>query len=279
MAETLSCFKPTQNHLICVDSDGCAMDTMDIKHFRCFGPCMVKEWNLEPWAKPILQRWNQINLYTMTRGINRFKGLALALREINQRYTAIDGILDLEAWVDTAPELSNAALEQKIQSEKCPIFHKALRWSQAVNAAINALPEDTKKPFPGAAEGLAAAHEFADVAVVSSANREAVLEEWARWNLLDQVDVLCCQDSGSKAHCIAMLKEKGYSPDHILMVGDAPGDKAAAERNGVYYYPILVRHEAESWKEFRDTALEAFRTQYKAYGDKKAHAFLENLNS
>ena len=279
MAETLSCFKPTQNYLICVDSDGCAMDTMDIKHFRCFGPCMVKEWNLEPWAKPILQRWNQINLYTMTRGINRFKGLALALREINQRYTAIDGILDLEAWVDTAPELSNAALEQKIQSEKCPIFHKALRWSQAVNAAINALPEDTKKPFPGAAEGLTAAHEFADVAVVSSANREAVLEEWARWNLLDQVDVLCCQDSGSKAHCIAMLKEKGYSPDHILMVGDAPGDKAAAERNGVYYYPILVRHEAESWKEFRDTALEAFRTQYKAYGDKKAHAFLENLNS
>lgn len=279
MAETLSCFNPTQNYLICVDSDGCAMDTMDIKHFRCFGPCMVKEWNLEPWAKPILQRWNQINLYTMTRGINRFKGLALALREINQRYTAIDGILDLEAWVDTAPELSNAALEQKIQSGKCPIFHKALRWSQAVNAAINALPEDTKKPFPGAAEGLAAAHEFADVAVVSSANREAVLEEWARWNLLDQVDVLCCQDSGSKAHCIAMLKEKGYSPDHILMVGDAPGDKAAAERNGVYYYPILVRHEAESWKEFRDTALEAFRTQYKAYGDKKAHAFLENLNS
>ena len=79
------------------------------------------------------------------------------------------------------------------------------------------------------------------MAVVSSANREAVLEEWARWNLLDQVDVLCCQDSGSKAHCIAMLKEKGYSPDHILMVGDAPGDKAAAERNGVYYYPILVR--------------------------------------
>lgn len=279
MAETLSCFKPTQNYLICVDSDGCAMDTMDIKHFRCFGPCMVKEWNLEPWAKPILQRWNQINLYTMTRGINRFKGLALALREINQRYTAIDGILDLEAWVDTAPELSNAALEQKIQSGECPIFHKALRWSQAVNAAINALPEDTKKPFPGAAEGLAAAHEFADVAVVSSANREAVLEEWARWNLLDQVDVLCCQDSGSKAHCIAMLKEKGYSPDHILMVGDAPGDKAAAERNGVYYYPILVRHEAESWKEFRDTALEAFRTQYKAYGDKKARAFLENLNS
>ena len=32
--------------LVCVDSDGCAMDTMDIKHIRCFGPCMVAEWGL-----------------------------------------------------------------------------------------------------------------------------------------------------------------------------------------------------------------------------------------
>ena len=37
-------------------------------------PCMVEEWGLEAWEKPILDRWNEINLYTMTRGINRFKG-------------------------------------------------------------------------------------------------------------------------------------------------------------------------------------------------------------
>lgn len=27
-----------KDFLICVDSDGCAMDTMDIKHIKCFGP-------------------------------------------------------------------------------------------------------------------------------------------------------------------------------------------------------------------------------------------------
>ena len=32
--------------LICVDSDGCAMDTMNIKHMKCFGPCLVEEWGL-----------------------------------------------------------------------------------------------------------------------------------------------------------------------------------------------------------------------------------------
>ena len=87
------------------------------------------------------------------------------------------------------------------------------------------------------AEALAAAHNAADVAIVSSANREAVEEEWTRCGLLPSVDVLCCQDSGSKAACIAQLKDKGYDPAHILMVGDAPGDQAAAAKNGVLFYP------------------------------------------
>ena len=246
-------FVKNREYLVCVDSDGCAMDTMDIKHFRCFGPCMVEEWGLEEWAQPILARWNEINLYTMTRGVNRFKGLAMALDEINAQYTAIEGLDELKAWAASAPELSNGALEKALPAAQGPCLAKALSWSKKVNAAINALPESEKKPFDGAAAGLAAAHAAADVAVVSSANREAVEEEWARCGLLGSVDVLCCQDAGSKAACIAQLKAKGYAPDHILMVGDAPGDKAAAEKNGVWFYPILVRHEAESWAELVST--------------------------
>ena len=68
-------FKKSRDYLICVDSDGCAMDTMNIKHIRCFGPCLVEEWGLQNWEKTILDRWNDINLYSMTRGINRFCGL------------------------------------------------------------------------------------------------------------------------------------------------------------------------------------------------------------
>ena len=29
------------------------MDTMDIKHIKCFGPCMVEEWGLSEWEAPI----------------------------------------------------------------------------------------------------------------------------------------------------------------------------------------------------------------------------------
>lgn len=271
-------FVKNREYLVCVDSDGCAMDTMDIKHFRCFGPCMVEEWGLEEWAQPILARWNEINLYTMTRGVNRFKGLAMALDEINAQYTAIEGLDELKAWAASAPELSNGALEKALPAAQGPCLAKALSWSKKVNAAINALPESEKKPFDGAAAGLAAAHAAADVAVVSSANREAVEEEWARCGLLGSVDVLCCQDAGSKAACIAQLKAKGYAPDHILMVGDAPGDKAAAEKNGVWFYPILVRHEAESWVELVSTALARLTSgAYAPYGEALAEKFLANL--
>lgn len=271
-------FVKNREYLVCVDSDGCAMDTMDIKHFRCFGPCMVEEWGLEEWAQPILARWNEINLYTMTRGVNRFKGLAMALDEINAQYTAIEGLDELKAWAASAPELSNGALEKALPAAQGPCLAKALSWSKKVNAAINALPESEKKPFDGAAAGLAAAHAAADVAVVSSANREAVEEEWARCGLLGSVDVLCCQDAGSKAACIAQLKAKGYAPDHILMVGDAPGDKAAAEKNGVWFYPILVRHEAESWADLVSTALARLTSgAYAPYGEALAEKFLANL--
>ena len=44
-------FRRSKGFAVCVDSDGCAMDTMNIKHIRCFGPCMVEEWGLEAWRE------------------------------------------------------------------------------------------------------------------------------------------------------------------------------------------------------------------------------------
>ena len=247
-------FKRIKPLAVCVDSDGCAMDTMNIKHIRCFGPCMVEEWGLQPWRDAILRRWNEINLYSFTRGINRFKGLAMALDEINAQYAPIDGIALLTAWAASAPELSNDAVAKKIPEH--PIFEKALNWSRAVNRAIEDLPKEEVKPFAHVKEALAAAHDQADVVVVSSANPEAVREEWRRFELLEHVDLLCTQEMGSKAFCISRLKEKGY--DAILMCGDAPGDEQAARENGVLYYPILVNKENESWQRFLDEALRRF---------------------
>ena len=68
---------------------------------------MVDQWQLDQWKDEILKRWNDINLFQMTRGINRFKALAICLKEINDEYTPIEGIEALVHWAETAPALSN----------------------------------------------------------------------------------------------------------------------------------------------------------------------------
>ena len=273
-------YQKKKEYLVCVDSDGCAMDTMDIKHIRCFGPCMVKQWKLEPWQDEILKRWNEINLYTMTRGINRFKGLAMALREIDQKYCRIEDLDTLVKWVDTTQELSNDALKAAIERNAGSIsLGEALAWSNAVNKAITELPDEEKKPFGNVKEALEYAHRYADVAIVSSANKGAVLEEWERYGLLEHTDIVLAQDAGTKAFCIGELLKYGYDQEKVLMCGDAPGDLKAAEQNGVYYYPILVRHEAESWKEFMEQGLGYLLNG--SYGEgylkMKIQEFMENL--
>lgn len=116
--------------------------------------------------------------------------------------------------------------------------------------------------------------------MVSSANKKAVEEEWQRQGLMEYVDVVLSQDSGSKSACINALLKKGYCPDHVLMVGDAPGDCEAAADNGVYYYPILVKHEEMSWRRFPAEALK--RLVMGEYGgawqEQMVRTFRDNLS-
>mgnify|MGYP001781306798 CR=1 FL=1 len=243
MAHSLHEFVRRKPFLLCVDSDGCAMDTMNIKHFRCFGPCFADEWGLGAGRDAALNRWNEINLFSMTRGVNRFLGLAHILTEL---FPDDQDVAAFSRWTQSSKELSERAVEA--HAAENPVFSKALAWSRAVNKAIGALTDEEKTAFGGVREVLEEAHKSFDIAVVSSANYAAVEEEWARCGLLAHVDVLATQQDGSKAHCIAELLKKGYAPQSAVMCGDAPGDERAAAENGVHFYPILVRDEEASWE-------------------------------
>ena len=263
----LDSFVKRKDFLVCVDSDGCVMDTMRSKHVYCFGPCMVDEWGLGEWRDEILTSWNAVNLYRITRGINRFKGLSMALSEIDERYTEIVGLDALKEWCAKTDVLSEDALAEAVtesEGEGKGCLSKALSWSRAVNEKIKALPERLRAPFSGAREGLLAAREIADVALVSSANREAVSEEWERFGLLDCVDVMLTQEVGDKSFCISEMLKLGYDRRKVLMIGDAVGDMNAAKDNGVYYFPIIPGKEAESWSELKTVALDGLK--YGAYG-------------
>lgn len=280
MSNFLDNFIKKKDFLICIDSDGCAIDTMDIKHIKCFGPCMVTEWNLEEWKEPILERWNEVNLYTLTRGINRFKGLAVALIEINEKYITIEGLDEFVRWTEETKELSNESLEVEIEKTNNICLKKALEWSKSVNKSIDLLSDDEKCPFEGVKEAIILAKKVADIAIVSSANEKAVLDEWNKHGLLENVDIVLTQNIGSKSYCINKLIAKGYSRNNVLMVGDALGDLKAAEENEALYYPIMVRKEKESWIRFSKEALERFTSNsyYGEYQEKVIAEFKANLS-
>lgn len=250
VSENINNFRKTKEFLICVDSDGCIMDTMNSKHFNCFGPCLVSEWELTEWEPEVLALWNRINLYSETRGINRFAGLALALAEISKQYKKIEDLDALIQWTNQSPALSASALSAAFAADGSKCMEKALRWSAAVNQAVEQIPLEQKRPFAGAHEALAAARKYADVAVVSSANAKAVNEELQTYDLLKHIDIVLSQSDGTKSHCIQSLAAKGYDKNNIMMLGDSPGDEAAAEDSEVWFYPILVDQETESWNKF-----------------------------
>lgn len=233
------------NYLVCIDSDGCAIDSMEIKHRTCFGPCMIEIWNLQEWKEEILERWNEINLYSKTRGINRFLGLEKILTEVNEKYKTIDGLVEYQTWCHSTKTFSNSEVEKVIHEHE--IFNQVLTWSKYVNSSIESISKEIK-PFESVKDVLEHIKQVADIAIVSSANPSAVKEEWTRFGFMNHVNYVMAQDAGTKSACISKLIDLGYEKDKILMVGDAMGDYKAATQNQVLYYPIIPQKEEESWK-------------------------------
>ncbi len=233
-------------YIFAVDSDGCAMDTMTYKHELFFGPLAADKFEVKD-RETFQRNWEDINLYTTTRGVNRFEGLMLSLQSVDYDEINVD---NLYRWVEESESLSNDALEAEIEKNDSQDLKLALEWSIAVNDNV-AKAEGHDKPFPGALDGLAKMAELGDVYVVSSANREAVEDEWERHGLMAHVDDLYCQDRGKKADVLAGFISEGTDAHKILMIGDSPGDLEAAEKNGTWFFPILVGDEEASWEKFR----------------------------
>lgn len=279
MKEDVNEFRKTRDFLICIDSDGCVMDTMDVKHMRCFGPCLVYEWDLGEYRDEIIRLWRKVNLLSASRGVNRFQGLAQVMKNINENYTRVEGLDGYLEWVESAQELSDKSLEGALAEKKNIFMKKALDWSRLVNQSM-AMVSDTKKPpFEGTEAALRMAREQADIVILTAANRQEINKEWEVFELAQYTDLLMSQDNGKKEECLKKLLEKGYEKDHVLMVGDAPGDLAAGQAAGVLFYPILAYQERESWEKFSQ-ALERFiKGEYAGtYQEERIKEFKENLH-
>ena len=90
----------------------------------------------------------------------------------------------------------------------------------------------------------------ADMIVVSATPDEALDREWEEHDIARYVRVIAGQEMGTKKEHLGLAAEGKYAADHILMIGDAPGDLKAARGNDALFFPINPGAEDESWERF-----------------------------
>jgi phosphoglycolate phosphatase-like HAD superfamily hydrolase len=259
--------------LVGIDSDGCAFDTMEVKHKECFIPNIVDYYNLAGVSKYAREAAEFVNLYSKSRGINRFPALIEALQwlkdrpEVKARGVEIKIPRALVDWIERETKLANPALEAAATATGDADLKQALAWSKAVNETVGRIVRAVP-PFPYVRECLEKLVPRADLFVVSATPNEALTREWEEHDLARYVAAICGQEIGTKKESLANAKK--YPPHHTLMIGDAPGDHQAAVANTALFYPINPGAEDASWKRLFDEGIERFLsgTFAGAYQDK-----------
>lgn len=245
--------------LVCIDSDGCAFDTMEIKHKECFCPATIDNWGLQAISSLAREAWEFVNLYSKTRGCSRFHAIIRVLDllaerpEVRARGFQMPAYDVLRRWVETAPVLNNDAVAKLTDD---PQMARTLEWSLDMNRRVAKMVHGIP-PFPFVRESLQKLSSHADIVIVSATPREALLHEWQEHGLDQYVALLGAQEDGSKREIIASVKQS-YAPEKAIMIGDAPGDQKAADSNGILFFPIRPLDEVRSWEEFCNTGIDQF---------------------
>ncbi|GAC1475465.1 MAG: HAD family hydrolase [Isosphaeraceae bacterium] len=256
-------FRKTREFFIGIDSDGCAFDTMEVKHKECFIPNIVRFYGLAAISKYAREVAEFVNLYSQWRGINRFPALTrtfdlLADRpEVSRRRFPIPAVNGLRDWIGRETKLANPTLKEEVGARGDMDLRLALDWSEAVNKTIGEVVKEVP-PFPFVRESIERMKGKADVMVVSATPGEALEREWREHGLAESVALIAGQEHGSKKEHLSLATSGRYDTRRVLMIGDAPGDRDAARANGVLFYPIKPGHEDESWERLLDEALPRF---------------------
>ncbi|MCX7848500.1 MAG: HAD hydrolase-like protein [bacterium] len=274
--EVLRDFKPRNDFFVGIDSDGCAFDTMELKHKECFCPCFINVFELQSVSKYAREVWEFGNLYSRWRGANRFPEVVMCLEwlrerpEVQRRGARVPKFPALEEWIKRETKLGNPALRKAVEETGSAELAQVLRWSEAVNKAVDEMVRGVG-PFPGVRETLEKLRGKADCMVVSATPEAALRKEWGEHGIDKYVALIAGQESGTKKEHLGLAARGKYAGNHILMIGDAWGDYEAAKANGALFYPINPGHEDESWARLVEEGIERF------LGERYEGAYQEEL--
>lgn len=274
---------PRREFFVGIDSDGCAFDTMEIKHKECFIPNIIAYWDLQPVSKYAREAAEFVNLYSKWRGINRWPALVMVFdllrerAEVLKRHVGIPEAPKVREFIKSGLPLGNPALKDLVKQTGDPELQKALAWSEAVNKSVEWMVHGVP-PFPFVRESLQRLQDVADVIVVSATPGEALVREWQEHDIARYARVIAGQEMGSKKEHLTIAAKGKYPGDHILMVGDAPGDMQAARGNGALFFPVNPGHEDESWERFHGEAMAKFLAgEYAGEYERRLVAEFESL--
>jgi len=109
--EQLKAMPKTRDFFIGIDSDGCAFDTMEVKHKFCFVVAVMQAYGLAALARILRDVWDFVNLNGQTRGCNRWLALRDTFNYLAELspYDRFDGFL--KAHLDIIEEFIAAADE------------------------------------------------------------------------------------------------------------------------------------------------------------------------
>lgn len=262
-ANVLIDFQPKQSFFVGIDSDGCAFDAMELKHKECFTPSTIKVWGLQAVSKYARETAEFVNLYSTTRGQNRWIALVRVFDLLREREEVITRRVNVPAgnkikeFIASGAPLSHKGLVGYAAQHPDPELEQALVWSKTVDDAIEDMVHGVP-PFPYVRESLQKMQGKVDLMVVSATPVEALEREWGEHGISQYMSVIAGQEMGTKKQHLEFAAKGKYPDDHILLIGDAPGDRDSAKAVGVLYYPINPGNEDASWKRFHDEALEKF---------------------
>jgi len=262
-AARLASLPRQHDFLVGIDSDGCVFDSMEIKHKECFCPAFIKHYGLQPASKYARQVWEFVNLYSRTRGCNRFLAVQRSAALIDEwdvfaaRGVRVGPFPSLDAWIAEESKLGNPALEAKVAATNDAELERALAWSVEVNSRVADMVKGVP-PFPQVRDALEKARASADVIVVSQTPVEALVREWREHEIDGYVDFIAGQEAGTKSQHLELAAGGHYEVDRVLMLGDAIGDLKAARDNDALFFPVVPGREEESWARFCDEGIERF---------------------
>ena len=279
-AADLVALKPAHDAFVGVDSDGCVFDTMDVKQKLHFHPLICSCWGLGAIETEVRAVAEFVNIGSKTRGQNRFTNLLLTFElldawdVVRASGVPLPGLESLRAYCRSGLPLGNPSLQAEVARNGDPELRRVLEWSLTVNVDIDTRMRPTP-PFPWALTSLTRIARASDVIVVSQTPEDALLKEWKHHGMAHLVSAITGQEVGSKASQIGLATDGRYRPGRVLLIGDAPGDLAAATDAGCLFYPVIPGHEDASWQRFHDEAFDRFLTG--AYAGAYAEAITQDF--